>query len=183
MLEMRVVVRKVEKNREDYIYESLIRYFDIIKKAHLVLPINSIYEVYHHLGYENYDKEGALFVKAVNKEYCKSYAILLPGQKYPAHYHKIKKETFFALYGDIEIVKEGERFKLNPGEMLNVERLEEHSFSTQNGAAFEELSTAYLRNDSIYLNRDIMGKYYGLRKTVVKNDEWERMKSERGCKC
>lgn len=162
--------------KDETINKALKQYFEIIQRAHLVLPVNSIFELYHHYGYEQYDKVGALFVKAVNREYCKSYAILLPGQKYPAHFHKIKKETFFCLYGDLEIIKENEIFNLTPGEMLNVERLEEHSFSSKTGAAFEELSTTYLRNDSIYTDKDIMDKYYENRKTIVKSDEWNLWK-------
>lgn len=160
---------------DTFIKDALKSALEVMDRAHLVLPKNSTFEIYHHYGYENFKKIGAVFLKVVNKEYCKSYVIMLGGQKYPPHYHKIKQETFYILYGDLTVVKENTPYMLFPGEMLDVERLEAHSFYTETGTVFEEISTTYLRNDSIYIDENIRKKLYNRRKTIVSYDEWEEM--------
>lgn len=166
-----------DKSKEEYIKDALNSYFSIMEDAHLVLPQNSTFEIYHHYGYKKYREVGTLFIKVVNREYCKSYAVILPGQQYPAHFHKIKQETFYLLFGDLQVVKEHRKYNLVPGEMLDVERLEEHSFSSETGAVFEEISTTYLRNDSIYVDEAIKSELYRDRKTVVTYDEWRCMQT------
>lgn len=152
----------------------------IIKDAHQVLPRNCIFEVYHHYGAEKFCETGTVFIKVVNREYCKSYAVILPKQNYPAHYHKIKMETFFVLYGDLTVVKEGITYNLLPGDMLDVERLEEHAFSSEKGCVFEEISTTYMRNDSIYTDSNVYDNYDN-RKTVISLNKWKEIyKNETG---
>ncbi|MCM1183104.1 MAG: cupin domain-containing protein [Roseburia sp.] len=158
------------------IYRALRQSFEIIEKSHLVLPAQSTLEIYHHYGIEDFNKTGAVFINVVNKEYCKSYAVILPGQSYPLHYHKIKLETFYVLYGELEVTCEENTYILKPGEMLDVERGAEHSFCSATGAVFEEISTTYVRNDSIYIDSKISGKTYEQRKTFVTYAEWRGMK-------
>ena len=154
---------------------------DFLRESHIVLPHDCIFEIYHHYGIENFENVGTVFIKVINREYCKSYAVLLPKQSYPAHFHKIKKESFYVLYGDLTVKKEGSICKMLPGEILNVERLEEHSFTSEYGCVFEEISTTYLRNDSIYSDKQIHEKYYNKRKTIVKLKEWKEIyKDETG---
>lgn len=160
------------------IYKALKSVFEIIRAAHLVLPLQSTLEIYHHYGVERFNETGAVFINVVNKEYCKSYAVILPGQVYPTHYHKIKQETFYVLYGDWVVTRDGSRHTLRPGEMLDVERGEEHSFFSTTGAVFEEISTTYVRNDSVYIDQKISGATYEQRKTFVTYAEWEEMKKD-----
>ena len=156
-------------------YRILKQTFEIIQKAHLVLPLQSTMEIYHHYGIERFNEIGAVFINVVNKEYCKSYAVIQPGQEYPSHYHKIKQETFYVLYGELEVIREENRYLLKPGEILDVERGEEHSFRSTTGAVFEEISTTYVRNDSIYIDQKISGATYEQRKTFVTYAEWKEM--------
>ena len=162
------------------IFGALCQVISLLKNAHQVIPQKCIFEIYHHYGSRQYEKVGAVFVKVVNREYCKSYAILLPGQRYPAHYHKIKQETFFVLYGDLFLTKEEQQFSLHPGEIVDVERLEEHSFYSEKGCVFEEISTTYMRNDSIYTDEKVYDNYDN-RKTIVTIERWKEIyRSESG---
>ena len=162
-------------NMNNEIYGMLKQTFEIIRAAHLVLPLQSTLEIYHHYGIEHFNEVGAVFINVVNKEYCKSYAVIQSGQEYPSHYHKIKQETFYVLYGELEVIREGHMYMLKPGEMLDVERGEEHSFRSTTGAVFEEISTTYVRNDSIYVDSKISGKTYEQRKTFVTYAGWKEM--------
>jgi len=81
---------------------------------------------------------------------------LLPGQKHPSHTHKLKEETFNVIYGDLNLDLGGSVKTYGRGDMILVERNMSHSFSTVNGAVFEEISTTHYKNDSFYDDRTIM---------------------------
>lgn len=147
--------------------ESLKQVWDLIEASHLVLKKESVLEIYHHLGTENFRNIGAVFINVINKEYCKSYAVLLPGQFYPNHYHKIKIETFFMIYGDLKVMCDDSGSVLEPGDLMSIERGQSHSFSSETGAVFEELSTTYVKNDSIYEDWRIRHSSYDQRKTII----------------
>lgn len=151
----------------DISVEVLKKIQDLMDASHLVLSRDAVLEVYHHLGTDNFERVGATFIKVVNREYCKSYAILLPNQAYPSHYHKIKQETFFVLYGKLEVERDEQTYLLLPGESLSIERGQTHSFSTVEGAVFEEISTTYVQNDSVYENEKIGLTTYKERKTLI----------------
>lgn len=165
-----------DKEYREEIYGAMKEVLKVIERSHLVMPKGCKFEIYHHYGYNHFRKIGAVFIKVVNRLYCKSFAILLPGQSYPAHYHKIKIETFYVCYGDLTVIKENTEYSLLPGEALTVERLEEHSFYSNTGCVFEEISTTYTRNDSIYIDENI-DKNYDTRKTVMTIEQWEELKS------
>lgn len=152
--------------------DILKKIYKLMKDSHLVVSKDALLEIYHHTGAENFIETGAVFIKVVNKEYCKSYAILLPGQAYPNHYHKIKKETFFVLYGELDVNCDDKQYSLLPGELLSIERGENHAFSTSVGAVFEELSTTYVQNDSIYEDEAIRKTTYSERKTLISLEEF-----------
>lgn len=146
---------------------ALAQVWEMIQKSHLVLKTDAIMDIYHHSGNKNFSQTGAVFINIINREYCKSYGILLPQQSYPDHYHKIKIETFYMLYGDLTINCEGNEQLLKPGDLMTVERGQSHSFHSKTGAVFEELSTTYIKNDSIYKERSIREQSYLQRKTQI----------------
>lgn len=146
---------------------ALLQVWNMIQKSHLVLKKDAMIEIYHHHGNRNFFKTGAVFINIINREYCKSYGILLPQQNYPNHYHKIKIETFYMLYGDLTINCEGREQLLEPGDSMTVERGQSHSFYSKSGAVFEELSTTYIKNDSVYEERSIREQPYSQRKTQI----------------
>ena len=147
--------------------QALNMVWELINKSHIVIRDDAVVEIYHHKGIDQFPNIGAVFIKIVNKEYCKSYVIQLPGQSYPDHYHKIKVETFYVLYGKLIVECESNTIALGPGEVFSIQRGESHSFFTETGAVFEELSTAYMRNDSIYSDESIQKSTYDQRKTLM----------------
>ena len=147
--------------------EDLKQIWSLIVQSHLVLNKEFVIEIYHHLGLEHFRETGAVFINIINKEYCKSYVVLLAGQSYPKHYHKIKMETFFVIYGDLIVSRDDGKYLLKPGELLSIERGESHSFSSDTGVVFEEMSTTYIKNDSIYEDCDIGKRSYEQRRTLI----------------
>lgn len=147
---------------------------EYIDNSKIVIPNKARVTVYHHEGIENIYNCGAFFLNAVNKEYCKNIVVLLPGQKYPLHYHKIKEETFFVIHNELILFLNGEKILLKVGEQIDIERGVEHSFSGgEKGAIIEELSTTYVMNDSFYLERSIKDATYEQRRTVFSDIEWK----------
>ena len=122
----------------------------LINQSHVVLPKKTEIKLYHHHGVNYFVEVGATFVSVIQHDYCKFVVTMMPGQTYPLHYHRIKDETFFILLGDLTVTIEDETFLLYKGDILNIPRRFMHSFSTKNGCVFEEISTAYLQNDSVY---------------------------------
>ena len=113
-------------------------------------------ELSHHYGMQHFRTNGAIIINIINREYCKKYIIVLPGQQHPSHAHRIKEETFQVLYGDLEVQMEGEvEKKLRPGDIQTVLRGEYHSFSSVNGAIFEEVSTQHMKSDSYYKDPEV----------------------------
>lgn len=128
---------------------------DLLKESHVVLPKKGEAKLYHHKGIENFMSVGALFISVIQHDYCKFIVVMLKGQAYPSHYHRIKDETYFILHGDLKVIIEDETTSIHRGDIINVPRRFTHSFSTKNGCVFEEISTAYLNRDSVYEDKDI----------------------------
>jgi N-acetylneuraminate synthase len=51
-------------------------------------------ELSHHYGMKKFREIGATIINIINREYCKKLIIVLPGQKHPEHFHKIKEKAF-----------------------------------------------------------------------------------------
>lgn len=126
-------------------------------------------ELSHHYGLKHFRQQGAIIINIINREYCKKYIIVLPGQKHPMHAHKIKEETFQLLYGDLEVQIEGKEPRvMKPGDMQTVLRGEFHAFSSINGGIFEEVSTQHMKSDSYYNDPQIASQDLMERKTYLK---------------
>src|SRR5262245_1036686 len=136
-------------------------------EANLILTHDDQIELSHHFGIERYREIGALIVNVVNREYCKKLIIVLPGQKHPSHRHKVKEETFQLIWGDLEVVLNNIPVKMKAGQKLLVERGAWHSFSSLNGAIFEEVSTTHVPGDSYYEDERICRLDPMQRKTIV----------------
>ncbi|MCH5261299.1 MAG: cupin domain-containing protein [Lachnospiraceae bacterium] len=152
---------------------------ELIKESHVVLPKKGEIKLYHHKGIDNFASVGAMFISVIQHDYCKFIVVMLKGQTYPLHYHRIKEESYFILYGDLKVQIEDETVELSKGDLVNVPRRYAHSFSTANGCVFEEVSTAYLNNDSVYDDPSIKRmvtdeKVTSLPISVLLNDEKER---------
>ena len=94
-------------------------------------------------------------INVINDKYCKKLLILLPGQRHPAQYHKIKKESFFILHGVVDLKINNKKMKLKSGSLYTINPKDVHEFSSSNGAIIEELSTTSIKSDSYYLDDKI----------------------------
>ncbi len=155
----------------EYLKDAMI----FFSKAGIVLPKDAVINIYHHNGAGHIRETGAVFINIVNRDYCKSYIVMLQGQNYPCHYHKIKTESFYLLFGSLGVYIEEQEYLLEPGEMLHIERGQDHSFWTDTGAVFEEISTMYMPNDSVYIEQNIRETRYAQRKTSIRMDEWKEI--------
>lgn len=137
----------------------------ILDASGLALPKRYEMELSHHYGIENFEDYGAAILSIINREYCKKLIVLLPGQKHPNHYHVKKEETFHVLYGEMNVELNGETMHLVAGDLATVERNMQHSFSSETGCIFEEISTTHYLNDSFYEDKRIV--HNKKRKTIM----------------
>jgi sialic acid synthase SpsE len=136
----------------------------LLKESNAVVPLGSACALSHHYGLESYEKTGMALIDCVNREYCKKLLVLLPGQSHPAHSHVRKEETFVVLYGDLTVRCGDKERTLRRGETMLVERDTPHSFSTEQGCVFEELSSTHFTDDSYYARQ---AEFVSPRKTTV----------------
>ncbi|AXH98430.1 cupin domain-containing protein [Sporosarcina sp. PTS2304] len=139
-------------------------------EAAIALGADFEVELSHHYGMKNFRQIGAVIINIVNREYCKKLIIVLPGQRHPKHLHKQKEETFQLLYGELEVEINGQKENMKPGDMKTVMRGQIHSFSSEKGAIFEEISTTHIKGDSYYSDKNISALDLIERKTILK--EW-----------
>ena len=138
------------------------------------IPLSSEFEVEysHHYGIPKFRDYGAVIINCINREYCKKIVIQIPNQKHPAHYHKLKEETFQVLYGVLHLNRDGQERTFYPGDTCLVMPGVWHSFWTDTGCVFEEISTTHHNHDSIYRDTSINDLPREERKTKV--DHWGR---------
>jgi len=139
----------------------------MLHEAHIAIGDKFTIEMSHHYGPEQFRSNGALIVNLVNREYCKKLIIMLPAQRHPNHRHMKKEETFQLLHGDLEVNLNEVMHDLKPGDILLVERGTWHSFSTEKGCIFEEVSTTHIIGDSYYEDSKIAVLDPIQRKTVL----------------
>lgn len=141
----------------------------MLNEAGIILSDKADVELSHHYGLENFDKFGGLIVTLINREYCKKIIVVFPGQHHPEQRHIKKEETFHILYGELIISLNGITSILKKGDIVTIERGVTHSFYSDNGAVFEEVSTTHFRNDSFYTDSLISEQDPMQRKTIVEN--------------
>jgi mannose-6-phosphate isomerase-like protein (cupin superfamily) len=137
-------------NNRAKILSIVAQVIDMLKKSGVVIPVDSTCEISHHYGLDQFDKTGMTIINCINREYCKKILVILPGQGNPQHFHKEKEETFTVLYGELQISREKETETVNKGEIITVERGVVHSFGSETGCVFEEISTTHYKADSYY---------------------------------
>jgi sialic acid synthase SpsE/D-lyxose ketol-isomerase len=131
--------------------------------AKVVIPYNARIEISHHYGLKKFSQYGLSMITVYNSHYCKKILFLLKNQIHPEQFHKIKKETFFILYGKVKLEtkkKNETKFKtkiMKQGEIYTIQPNEVHRFRSigKEGAVIEELSTESKINDSFYLDKTI----------------------------
>lgn len=138
------------------------------------VPLDSEFEVEfsHHYGIPRFRETGVVIINCINRDYCKKVLVQLPGQAHPLHFHKRKEETFQVLLGTLHVTVDGHERTLQPGQTCLVQPGVWHSFRTDGGCVFEEISTTHYNDDSFYQDKAINRMQRFDRKTVV--DHWGR---------
>jgi len=81
--------------------------------------------------------------------------IMKAGQYHPEQYHKVKRETFILLYGEIELSLDGASRRLKPGDIVTVDPGVVHSFTATVDSVIEEVSSTHASGDSYYVDDTI----------------------------
>jgi len=173
---LNISLANLEIPKEELVYQIMLQIKGMLNNARIFIGEDSSIEISHHYGLERFREFGAVIIDCMNREYCKKIIIQLPRQKHPYHYHQKKEETFQLLYGDLEVVCEGKKTKLNPGDTFLVEKSKWHKFHTLDGAIFEEVSTTHYNDDSFYEDERIALLPRNARKTTIPN--WENIVSD-----
>lgn len=142
----------------------------LFAEARIVLPTRSELEISHHYGIDRFAEFGLLMVTVVNREYCKKFLGILPGQQHPEQWHELKEETFNCIHGQLEMRLDGEWMTLRPGDSLTVKPGVRHLFKSESGCVVEEISSTHHIADSFYTDQAIMSN--AERKTFV--DFWSK---------
>jgi len=161
-----------EKNSEIVLKNAVHKVKALLNEARVYLNSEFEVEYSHHYGLEKFEEYGAVIINCINREYCKKILVQLAGQKHPAHYHPLKEESFQLLYGDLSVSIDGHIKQLSPGETCLVMPGVWHSFWTDGGCVFEEVSTTHFNSDSVYKDSKINKLLRNERKTIV--DHWGR---------
>lgn len=127
----------------------------LINDSGIILPKNPRLEISHHYGISKFYKFGITMISVINQSYCKKLILMLPGQKHPEQYHKIKQESFFILHGTVQLILNKKKYNLKTGDLITIQKKNIHAFSSKNGAIIEELSTTSIKEDSYYLDKKI----------------------------
>ncbi len=131
------------ENPKSVLFQTIHSVKAMLNEARIALPTDFKLEFSHHYGIEQFREVGAVLIDCVNREYCKKLIVQLPGQRHPNHYHKKKEETFQVLSGILEAEVEGRRRTLYPGDTVVVPQGVWHSFRTDGGVIFEEISSTH----------------------------------------
>lgn len=142
----------------------------MLYEAKVVLGSQFKLELSHHYGLNEFRNHGAAIINIINREYCKKIIVVLPGQEHPIHSHKIKEESFQVLFGELNLILNGEKLYLKPGDIVTVYRGDLHGFTSIKGCIFEEVSTTHQKNDSFYIDEKILLLDINDRKTYI--DTW-----------
>lgn len=156
----------ISNNKKDKILEIVKKVKSLIQKSNVVVPNECELEISHHYGLDKFYEYGICMITVINRDYCKKLIIVLPNQKHPEQYHKIKEETFHLLYGDLRLVLDSEEKECKIGDVNIVKPNVRHFFSSQNGAIIEEISSTHIKDDSYYTDEAIMNNKN--RKTIVR---------------
>lgn len=133
----------------------VMRVKQLITESKGVVPGEAVLELSHHYGLERFDEAGATMITVVNRGYCKKLIAVLPGQRHPAQFHKIKEETFHVLHGTLNLTVDGRRRVCHPGDVITIMAGAVHEFDSETGCVFEEISSTHVAEDSFYCDEAI----------------------------
>lgn len=160
------VIRSDKPTKKEIIYHTIHAIKGMLNYARIPIGHDFMIELSHHYGLDKFNEFGCVLIECINREhYSKKLILQLPGQKNPEHYHQKKDETFQILYGTVDVVIDGRKKTLTPGDTLWVPRGVLHGFGTETGVILEEVGTAAVGSDSFYVDRAIAKMPRDSRKT------------------
>lgn len=159
------------KQRNSKIIRSYIhQYKGLFNENNVVVGNSEQIELSHHNGINKFSKTGCILITIINKIYCKKLVGLLPGQKHPNHRHFRKNESFHILSGEITLLLNDIKYLLKKGDVIHINKGTWHSFYSDKGCIFEEVSSRYIVGDSEYKEQKINNLDPYERKTKI--DQW-----------
>lgn len=107
-------------------------------------------------GKGEYDKLGlGLIIRLNEAEYASKWLTVAPGQVCPNHYHKIIKETFLIIKGEVKMVLNGDEQMMKPGDKCTFGPGTWHWFTSEKGAVIEEITTRQVATDNYFEDESI----------------------------
>ncbi len=156
-------ILKNEAIKNVKVVDTLEKVYAIVKKidkllseSGVIFPSKVDLEISHHFGIDKFERFGICMITCVNRDYCKKLIIMLKGQFHPIQYHEKKEETFHILYGKFTVSLDGKKHLYKPGDVITVKPGVKHSFTTEEGGIFEEISSTHFVNDSFYTDKRIV---------------------------
>ena len=169
-LKLNDVITDKNKDQEELIYSYLHKLKAILNYNSIGISKNFTLEISHHKGIKNFERVGCYLFNIINEEYAKKILVMLPNQSHPSHHHKIKKETFIILQGDLVLKYKNKNYRLDKGDVFHLNKNSWHKFkSGKQGCIFEEISTTSHSDDSYYQNTRINTLQRNERKTYINN--------------
>ena len=155
----------LQEKEQEKIWEIVRNARKLLNKSKAIIPTNTELVISHHYGLDKFNEFGLLSLTVVNRDYCKKLLVTLPGQTHPEQYHKQKEETFHVLYGEVDLVLNGQSKLCVPGDVVTIQQGTQHAWSSKKGAVIEEISSTHITEDSYYTDANIMENKH--RKTVL----------------
>ena len=122
----------------------------MLSEAGIILAKDESVEI-TDFGKNDYKNLGlGLIVRLNEAEYASKWLTILPGQTCPNHYHKIIKETFFILKGDVTMILNNNELLMRPGDKVTLPPRTWHAFTSETGAIIEEITTHQIKDDSYF---------------------------------
>jgi len=144
------IKQKVEVKQTVVIRELIHAYKGMFEEAQIAIGDYLEMALSHHYGLNKFDQTGAILITIINANYCKKLIGILKNQKHPSHRHYKKDETFHVLYGKIVVIRNDVKHILNKGDKIDIRAGDWHSFESEEGAIFEEVSSRSIIGDSEY---------------------------------
>ena len=128
----------------------------MLKDAGVVLGKDEEIEI-TDFGKDDYARVGLGLIIRVNEpEYGSQWLTVMPGQVCPNHYHKVVKETFIIIKGDVKMWVNNEAIDMKVGDKLTMPPGTWHKFTSKEGSVIEEITSPKVEDaDSFFEDEDI----------------------------
>ena len=131
--------------------EALPRFEDQIRAWDVALP--EVPPLVLDFGLSEFYETGLIEFWIANEMeagYCAKYLFVFDGQTCPMHRHKTKHETFFLVKGKLDVVIDGRRLRMNPGDVLPIDPWTWHRFTGVGPALLLEVSKPCIIDDNYF---------------------------------